>query len=420
MGGCVRKAEDVFPKNPPKNHGDIVATISDLIVTKEVVPSGPSLFLEETKSTRSIPRRRTGSVVAVSDGRPQAPTQPRGSCIVRVVPLSEIQSNLPSAPETCTSHSSSPPSSSSDSVDSSISVLSPTLSGKVIPLRLVEKLGSGIDAKVYSARRLDRVDHTGAVKVLFQESNDVALKITRKGAKKKDSFDRVTEEAKVLQILRHPNIVRLYQVIDTENSIILVLEKAIGDLVPYVQKNGPIKESIAKRWAFQLITAMDYAHTVGYVHGDLKPDNILLRADHSVCVTDWAFARSIYDPGLRYDYNGSENYSPPEYFTRAWGKSREADVWSLGATIYSLLTAKLPFGVVTQSTNQHKVIHGYIQFPPDEEVHLSDECKSFIRSMMLKNRQERSIMRNYLAMEWLSSEKSLYDDFTALRMHLVE
>jgi serine/threonine-protein kinase RIO1 len=415
MGGCVAKVEEVFPKDPPKHHGDLVKTISAVIVESK---SGSAISSE---GNRPHARRRTEPriVVASVGANPMSQPHRKTSCVVKTtVPLSDAPNAAPNTPETETSHSS--PSTSSESLSSSIvNGLSPTISGRIIPLRLVEKLGSGMDAKVYSARRVDRQEQGESVKVLFQESNDVALKITRKeknGKKDKGSCERVLSEASILQTLRHPNIVKIYQVIETDVSVILVLEKALGDLVPQVAKNGPITERVAKRWTFQIISAMTYAHKMGYIHGDLKPDNILLRPDNSVCITDWAFSKRSDDPTLCSDFHGSLNYCPPELLLEQWGKSKPGDVWSMGATIYSLVTGRLPFGRVEEEEGaRRRLVHAHLGFPPSGVLMISDDCKLLIRCMMRKDRSERPKMGECLDFEWLSGEKRLYNDFEAVK-----
>ena len=419
MGGCVVKVEEVFPRNPPKHHGDVLKTVSD------VIAEGQSADAESSAGRRSRTKGGTKpTTISGIQNRPQPAKRPTPAVIRTTIPLSGVVTGASSRPETETSHSSLSSSLSSDSPSSSmVRDLPSSASGRIIPLRLLEKLGSGMDARVYSAKRIDRLgEQSDSVNVLFEESKEVALKITKKKGGKKDmgSCERVLSEAKILQQLRHPNIVKLYQVIDTEATVILVLEKALGDLVPYVRRHGHVHERVARRWAFQMISAMDYTHRRGYIHGDLKPDNILLRTDNSVCITDWAFSKRFDDPTIHSDFRGSANYSPPEYFTQEWGMSKQSDVWCMGATIYAVVTGTLPFaGLHEDKDLRYSVLHKRLEFPGDDVVRISTQCKELVGCMLRKNRTERLSMGEYLECEWLSEEKAIHDDFEFMRTPVV-
>lgn len=465
MGACVAKAEEVFPKRPPKGHGDPVTTVASVISESTSKSCGHD---EDEGQDEDEDGRRGGVVASISgltedvrrgraaaegadDERQQQQhqdQQDRGRdadnaikrlrlavaqevwpCRIMMVPLDRPAGapaqGVPAVPSTETSHSSS-------SVSEGVKTLSPSVSGTVVPLRIVEKIGSGFEAKVYSARRitdsaLDRLDDSGEVtaegatdgprpsspaagsskhlNATYGASRDVALKIVKKSDPRASA--RCRHESVLLTKLRHPNIIRLHQVIETRHNLCLVIEKALGDIVKCVEKTGPVPEHVLRRWTFQLLSAMDYAHSRHVIHGDLKPDNILLRLDGTVAIGDWAFGKDLSMQGASAggDFDGSENYSPPEMLLGIQGKSFAADVWSLGASIYAMACSRLPFGLVRTTADIYRVHIQPLVFPSQPRT--SVEFRTMVLTMMLKNPSERGSMRSFMTCEWLASENQV-------------
>lgn len=191
------------------------------------------------------------------------------------------------------------------------------------------------------------------VKVAFSKKlkRQVAIKII---LKKKAPQDYITKflprEISVMKQLSHPNIIALYEAIETNSRIFLVLDMADGgDLLDYIKTNGAVCEPEARKFFRQLIDAAEYLHNLGVVHRDLKCENILLDRNKNILLSDFGFARSQpieYDTGKRtlsMTFCGSYAYAPPEILRGIAYDGTRSDVWSLGVVLFTMLCAKLPY-----------------------------------------------------------------------------
>lgn len=148
----------------------------------------------------------------------------------------------------------------------------------------------------------------------------VAIKII---SKKKAPEDYLTKflprEIQVLKRLRHPNCVSLLEAIETNTRIYLIMNLAEnGDLLEYIRERGPMPDDDARRYFRHLITAIEYFHSLGIVHRDLKCENLLLDINYNIVVSDFGFARGqMVNPEtgkrrLSQTFCGSYAYAPPE------------------------------------------------------------------------------------------------------------
>jgi carbon catabolite-derepressing protein kinase len=103
---------------------------------------------------------------------------------------------------------------------------------------------------------------------------------------------RVNREIEYLRVLRHPHIIKLYEVIHTDTDIIMVIEYAGGELFNYIVENGRMSESIGRRFFQQIMYAVSYSHALRIVHRDLKPENVLLDQDLNVKIADFGTSPS--------------------------------------------------------------------------------------------------------------------------------
>ena len=191
------------------------------------------------------------------------------------------------------------------------------------------------------------------VKVAFSKKlkRQVAIKII---IKKKAPQDYITKflprEIAVMKQLDHPNIIGLYEAIETSSRIFLVMDMADGgDLLDYIKTNGAVAENEARRFFQQLVDASEYLHNLDVVHRDLKCENILLDRNKNILLSDFGFARTQpiqYDTRTRklsLTFCGSYAYAPPEILRGIAYDGTRSDVWSLGVVLFTMLCAKLPF-----------------------------------------------------------------------------
>ncbi|KNA21033.1 hypothetical protein SOVF_046930 [Spinacia oleracea] len=195
-------------------------------------------------------------------------------------------------------------------------------------------LGQGNFAKVYYARDI-KTGHNVAIKVI---DKDKTLKA--------GLSEQIKREISVMKLVKHQNVLQLYEVMATKSKIYIVLEYAKGGELFNKVAKGRLKEDIA-RWIFQqLISAMDVCHSGGVYHRDLKLENLLIDEDGSLKVSDFglsALADSKQQDGLLHTMCGTPAYVAPEVINRRGYDGAKADIWSCGVILFVLLAGHLPF-----------------------------------------------------------------------------
>ncbi|XP_043707461.1 CBL-interacting protein kinase 18-like [Telopea speciosissima] len=195
-------------------------------------------------------------------------------------------------------------------------------------------LGQGTFAKVYHARSLE----TG---------QSVAIKVIDKERILKVGLDeQIKREISVMRLVKHPNIVQLYEVMASKSKIYFVVEYVKGGELFNKVAKGKLKEDVARKYFQQLISAVDFCHSRGVYHRDLKPENLLLDENENLKVSDFglsALAESKHQDGLLHTTCGTPAYVSPEVINRKGYDGAKADVWSCGVILYVLLAGFLPF-----------------------------------------------------------------------------
>ncbi|KAF8010486.1 hypothetical protein BT93_J1198 [Corymbia citriodora subsp. variegata] len=195
-------------------------------------------------------------------------------------------------------------------------------------------LGQGAFAKVYYGRSL-RTGNSVAIKVIDKE------KILKVGL-----MDQIKREISVMRIVKHPNIVQLYEVMATKSKIYFVMEYAKGGELFNKVAKGKLKEDVARKFFIQLINAVDFCHGRNVYHRDIKPENLLLDENDNLKVSDFglsAFAESKRQDGLLHTTCGTPAYVAPEVIGQKGYDGAKADIWSCGVVLFVLLAGYLPF-----------------------------------------------------------------------------
>lgn len=168
--------------------------------------------------------------------------------------------------------------------------------------RLLRTIGKGNFAKVKLARHV----LTG---------KEVAIKIIDKTQLNPTSLQKLFREVRIMKGLNHPNIVKLFEVIETEKTLYLVMEYAsAGEVFDYLVSHGRMKEKEARAKFRQIVSAVHYCHQKNIVHRDLKAENLLLDADANIKIADFGFSNE-FRLGSKLDtFCGSPPYAAPELF----------------------------------------------------------------------------------------------------------
>jgi len=157
---------------------------------------------------------------------------------------------------------------------------------------------------------------------------------------------RFLEEARVMDRLRHPNIVRVNGVDRIDGKVVIDMEYVRGaNLQDILREEGPMPLNRALEIASQVLAALDYAHTQQTVHRDIKPANILIGRDGSVKIVDFGLAEILatnaYAGGA-----GTYAYMAPEDFAEEDRSDSQSDIWAVGVTLFEMLSGERPFQVV--------------------------------------------------------------------------
>lgn len=214
-------------------------------------------------------------------------------------------------------------------------------------------------------------------------------------------------EQVLLSRFSHQNIIHLFNTIETEDSVNLVLEYAPGgDLLNYVKGHGRLQESVARDIMGQLIHGLAYAHALGVVHRDMKLENILLSEGGRILIADWGLA-TFWAPTEKRLISkcGSKHYMAPE-MVRSLPYGAEADLWSLGVILFAMCAGHFPF---SGRRMPDQIANGNYILPP----FLSKECQSFISSFLCVNPANRMSLMDALDHPWMSAGEATPPSYLA-------
>ncbi|KAM9707317.1 MAP/microtubule affinity-regulating kinase 3a isoform 9-T9 [Menidia menidia] len=242
--------------------------------------------------------------------------------------------------------------------------------------RLLKTIGKGNFAKVKLARHIP----TG---------REVAIKIIDKTQLNPNSLQKLFREVRIMKILNHPNIVKLFEVIETERTLYLVMEYASGgEVFDYLVAHGRMKEKEARAKFRQIVSAVQYCHQKHIVHRDLKAENLLLDADMNIKIADFGFSNE-FTMGNKLDtFCGSPPYAAPELFQGKKYDGPEVDVWSLGVILYTLVSGSLPFDGQNLKELRERVLRGKYRIP----FYMSTDCENLLKRFLVLNPAKRGTL----------------------------
>ncbi|KAJ3296960.1 Protein kinase [Borealophlyctis nickersoniae] len=218
-----------------------------------------------------------------------------------------------------------------------------------------------------------------------------------------DMVGRVKREIQYLKLLRHPHIIKLYEVITTPTDIIMVMEYAGGELFNYIVDRGRMTEDDARRFFQQIICAVEYCHRHKIVHRDLKPENVLLDEYNHVKIADFGLSNIMTDGDFLKTSCGSPNYAAPEVISGKLYAGPEVDVWSCGVILYVMLCGRLPFDDDYIPALFKKINGGVFLLPS----FLSPATKKLLSAMLVVDPMKRITIAEIRQMDWF--QKGLPD-----------
>uniref|UniRef100_A0A8C7UBI7 non-specific serine/threonine protein kinase n=1 Tax=Oncorhynchus mykiss TaxID=8022 RepID=A0A8C7UBI7_ONCMY len=237
--------------------------------------------------------------------------------------------------------------------------------------RLLKTIGKGNFAKVKLARHV----LTG---------KEVAVKIIDKTQLNSSSLQKV---------------IKLFEVIETEKTLYLIMEYASGgEVFDYLVAHGRMKEKEARAKFRQIVSAVQYCHQKCIVHRDLKAENLLLDADMNIKIADFGFSNE-FTMGNKLDtFCGSPPYAAPELFQGKKYDGPEVDVWSLGVILYTLVSGSLPFDGQNLKELRERVLRGKYRIP----FYMSTDCENLLKKFLILNPTKRGSLEQIMKDRWMN------------------
>lgn len=289
----------------------------------------------------------------------------------------------------------------------------PTVKGnKIGPWKLGETLGLGSTGKVQLAYD-ESTNQQAAIKVISKAI------FNAKGPAKESSVAAATpdslpygieREIIIMKLLNHPNVLRLYDVWETNSNLYMVLEYAQkGELFNLLVERGPLPEKEAIRFFRQIVIGISYCHALGIVHRDLKPENLLLDHKFNIKIADFGMAALETEDKLLETSCGSPHYAAPEIVSGIPYHGFASDVWSCGVILFALLTGRLPFddedGNIRNLLLQ--VQSGRYEMPGDDEI--TPDAQDLIARILTVDPEQRIKARDILKHPLLQKYPSISD-----------
>ncbi|KAL7242025.1 hypothetical protein ACSBR1_014580 [Camellia fascicularis] len=249
-------------------------------------------------------------------------------------------------------------------------------------------LGEGSFAKVKFARNIETGENV-AIKILDKEK-----------VLKHKMIAQIKREISTMKLIRHPNVIRMYEVMASKTKIYIVLEYVTGgELFDKIASKGRLKEDEARKYFQQLINAVDYCHSRGVCHRDLKPENLLLDANGALKVSDFglsALPQQVREDGLLHTTCGTPNYVAPEVINNKGYDGANADLWSCGVILFVLMAGYLPFEEPNLMALYKKIFKADFTCPP----WFSSSAKKLIKRILDPNPLTRIAIAEVIENDW--------------------
>jgi len=258
----------------------------------------------------------------------------------------------------------------------------------ILGFKLLEKIGEGGMAEVYKARQLS-LDRIVAVKILRADM-----------AADPSALAQFRMEANAVAHLKHTNIVQVHEAGCRDDIYYFVMEYVAGySVADWIERKGRLPEDDALLVAEYTARALDYAweHS-GLIHGDIKPDNVLVDEDGAIKIADFSglhgVGRGPADQPVDDDIIGTPNYMSPEQARGERDLDIRSDMYAVGALLYHMVTGRIPFRNRDERAVMAAQAEDFLPNPRELEPSVSPACALLIRKLMSKSRADRPASRS--------------------------
>ena len=211
---------------------------------------------------------------------------------------------------------------------------------------------------------------------------------------------KILYETNLMRNLHHKSIVKILETFESEKYILIIMEYISGgNLQNFVKKRRKLTEKTAKILFKQIIEGIQYIHSQGIVHRDIKLENILLDLNNNIKICDFGVGKIIKPESTLYDQCGTPVYMAPEIIKNAGYKGFPVDIWSSGVALYIMLTGNIPFNRGKIHDLQYNIVNKDIN--PIEGI--SNEAKNLIEGLLNKDPNKRLTAEDILNHPWLNN-----------------
>jgi len=257
---------------------------------------------------------------------------------------------------------------------------------------LQKEIGSGGFAKVY-------------LSIHIPTNSKVAIKILNKILFKNDKINtiRFKKEVQILKKVKHSNIARLYEVIETPQKIYLVMEYCPnGELLDYILNHRFLDELTARHFFQQYINALHYLHSQNICHRDIKPENLLLDRYKNIKLIDFGISTFYNNKNLLSSPCGTIIYAPPEMHLNNKYSGILSDIWNCGIVLYAMVCGYLPFCDENDDINVQNIVKGKYDIPD----YLSPSLKDLIKHLLEVDPMKRYDLDQIISHQWFNLKKN--------------
>ena len=273
----------------------------------------------------------------------------------------------------------------------------------VDPLTLYDELnmlGEGAYGKVVKVRhKISKV--LRAMKIIHKDKMSLGS----------EEEEALINEINVVKSLDHPNIMKVYEFFNKDNSLYIISELLSGgELLDKINENNKLSEDVSAFLMKQIFSAVDFCHQKGIIHRDLKPENILIESEEeankeffTVKIIDFGTSGKLKN-GEMFNLNvGTPLYISPEVLNNKYNE--KCDIWSCGVIMYMMLSGQPPFKGDNDEEIYQSIKEGKYNFDDEIWDEISSDAKDLIKNLLIKDINKRYSARKALSHPWITKHR---------------